>query len=78
MVNPFLTLQTELAAVVVKELRKDQHLGWIVVPEMPYKDHTPSFPEDDSGDPFSSLFVFYARKALEFPEPVFLASRSYC
>ena len=65
--------------MVVKELRKDQHVGWLTVPEMPHADSAPSLSDDDeNGDPFTSLVMFYASKALEFPEPIYSISRSYC
>ena len=65
------SLQTELAAAVVKELRQDQCVRTLSVPDLPKQDHAPvSLPKDESEDPFTSLFVFYACKALEFPEPM--------
>ena len=72
MSNPAVSsLQTDLAAVVVKELRQDQHVDTLSVPDLPKQDHTPvSLPKDESEDPFASLLVFYACKALEFPEPM--------
>lgn len=74
-VLPLLSLQTELAAVVVEELRKDRHIGWITIPEMPKTDSAPSsLPKDETNDPFTDLFIFYASKALEFPEPVVFSS----
>ena len=79
----FLTLgplQTELAAMVVKELRKDHHIGWLTVSDMPRTGSAPSsLPKDETNDPFTDLFIFYASKALDFPEPVFSSSnKTYC
>ena len=64
----------------MKELRKDRHISWITVPDMPRSDSAPSsLPKDETNDPFTNLFVFYAGKALEFPEPVFTSgSKPYC
>ena len=57
--------------MVVKELRQDRHVDTLSVPDLPKQDHTPvSLPKDESEDPFASLLVFYACKALEFPEPM--------
>ena len=66
--------------MVVKELRKDHHIGWLTVSDMPRTDSAPSsLPKDETNDPFTDLFIFYASKALDFPEPVFSSSnKSYC
>ena len=71
--------QTELAAVVVKELRQDQYIGWLMTPDLPKQKNAPvSLPKDETEDLFTSLIIFYAGKTLEFPEPIFTGNRSYC
>lgn len=75
-------LQTDLAAKVVKELRSDEHIGQLSMKgDTPQLDHTPmALPEDETQDPFTTIFMFYACKTLDFPPPVIVAStpQPYC
>lgn len=56
---------------MIQQLRTDEYVGNIQTLDAPPLEHAPLLlPDEEARDPFCTLLMFYAARALQFPLPV--------